>query len=112
QVMRQDFPLFRLSIKEVCVLCLWEEIHGLRTIPEAYVGCNTHDLVESCVFLRSRAEVFPNRVLLAKEPLGKRLVDDGYRPRAGVVFAGDGPSHHDPVSESLEKSRRHTGPTG
>ena len=56
--------------------------------------------------------MLPDGVLLAKEPLGKRLVDDGHRPRIGVVLVADGPSHHDPVPEGPEKSRRDASPIG
>src|SRR5215471_4170673 len=110
--MRQDLALFRLCIKEVCALRFGEEIHGPRAISEVDVGHNADNLVHSRVISRSGAEVLPNHVLPAKEPFGKRLVDHGYGPCARVVVIGDGPSHYQPLPKSLEKSRRHTGPTG
>src|SRR6266513_5400904 len=110
--MRPDFALLRFCIVEMCALCLRDEIHGLRTIPEVYVGGDTDNLVHSRVLLWSRAEMPPDRVLLAKEPLRKRLVNHRHRPRIRVVLVGDGPSHHDLFPEGLEKSRRHARPTG
>src|SRR5580765_2510893 len=110
--MRQDLAFFRLFIKKRCALRLWKEIHGLlQIIPEVNVGCNTDNLVHSRVISRSWAKVLPNRVFTAKELLRERLVDHGYRPRA-VVLVSDRPPQEYPISESLEKSRRHTSPTG
>src|SRR5579864_1795579 len=109
--MRQHLAFFRLAIKKGCALRLWKEIHWLQIIPEVNVGCNTDNLVHSRIVSRSGAKVLPNRVFIAKELLRERLVDHGYRPRA-VVLVSDRSPHDDPVSESLEKSRRHTRPTG
>src|SRR5215468_3006645 len=107
--MRPDFALFRFCITEVCGLRLREEIYGPRTIREINVRRHSNNFVHSRVF--RRAEMLPYRVLFAKEPLGKRLVDYGYRLRIRVVLFGDRPSHHDLVPENLEESRRHAGPT-
>src|SRR6476660_8630368 len=109
--MRQDLAFFRLSIKKGCALRLWKEIHGLQIIPEVNIGCNTDNLVHPGVICRNGAKVLPNRVFTAEKLLGERLIDHGYRPRA-VVLVGDRPPHDDSVSESLEKSRSHTRPTG
>src|SRR6516162_9561596 len=110
--MRPDFTLFRLGVIELCALHLWQEIHGLPAISEVHVGSDSNNLVHSRVLPRSRAEVLPDGILLAKEPLRKRLVDHRHWLRIGVVLLGDGPSHHHLDPESLEESRRHAGPTG
>src|ERR1700679_679560 len=101
--MRPPFALFCFWLIEVRALRLWEEIHGLRTVSEVNVGSDANDLVHSCVLRRSRAEVLTDGVLPAKELSRERLVDHGHRARIGVVYLGDGPSHHDVVPESLEK---------
>ena len=115
QVMRPHFAAFRVCLSEVCGLRLREEIHGWLRFPHArrkvaHVGGDTDDLVHSRVFPGSRAEVLPDGVFLDEEPFRKRLVDYCHRPRIGVVVVGERPSHHDPVSEGLKKSRRHAGP--
>src|ERR1700735_1780701 len=110
--MRPHFALFCFRLIEVCTLRLWEEIHGLRTVSEVHVGSDANDLVHARVLRWSRAEVPPNGVLPAKKLTRKRFVDDGHRARIGVVLVGDGASHHDAVPKSLEKCRRHAGPTG
>src|SRR5579864_2647432 len=109
--MRQHLAFFRLAIKKGCALRLWKEIHRLLFIPEVNVGCNTDNLVHSRVVSRSGAKMLPNRVFTGKELLGERLVDHGYRPRT-VVLVSDRPPQDYSVSQSLEKPRRHTGPTG
>ena len=76
------------------------------------VGCrgNTDNLVHSLVVSRSGPEVLPAWVFAAEELLGERLVDNGYRRALAVSTVGDGSPPHHPVSQDLEKIRRHTGP--
>src|SRR5260221_12375275 len=109
--MRGYFALFRFWVSELRALCLREEIHGLQTITEVHVGRDANNLVHSHVLLWNGTEVLPDGIPLAEEPLRKRFVNHGDRPRIGVVLVTDGPSHHDVVPESFKKSRRYAGPT-